>query len=163
MIPPIPNHFRERFVQFYLNEAQQSKSVAVKAFESPIFNRRTLYRILAEYEKTGSFQLKPRTGRKSNRGPQKFPANSCEVRNEPRHYHQKSGGRTGPEPINGRVCEAQSLWSKSENKKTGAEVYGRASGTRKDELSENVPQPDSVRCTEGGDSRRRELFPSGSR
>jgi len=67
MAPQIPNDFRERFVHFYLNQARRSKSVAVKAFESSIFNRSTLYRILSDFEKTGSVKLKPRTGRKDNK------------------------------------------------------------------------------------------------
>jgi hypothetical protein len=67
MAPQIPNDFRQRFVHFYLSQVQRSKSKAVKAFESPIFNRRTLYRILSDFEKTGSVKLKPRTGRKGNK------------------------------------------------------------------------------------------------
>ncbi len=77
MVPPIPNHFRERFVHFFLNQAQRSKSEAVKAFKSPIFSRRTLYRILSDFEKTGSVKLKPRTSRK---GYEKSGRNAHRVR-----------------------------------------------------------------------------------
>lgn len=77
MAPPIPNHLRERFVHFYANEARRKKSVAVKAFESPAFNRRTLYRILSDFDKTGKYKLKPRTGRSGNK---KARRNSRRVR-----------------------------------------------------------------------------------
>jgi hypothetical protein len=51
MDPPIPSHFHEHFVHFYLNQAQRSKSKAVKAFESPIFKQKPLYQILLDFEK----------------------------------------------------------------------------------------------------------------